>query len=253
MSHSTLGPTSPARRGVTVLTCLLVALSATPTAAADSKTEPSTSSDSEAATEPSDEKSSERPSPKVSPESVEKPPPPPLSPVLSLSVPHLVLGAISGDDGRYWPMGELTLELNLGPKLSVAPIAGGMYVTTGRGTRGVITAGVQGRAYITDTYNSGIYGAAELLGTGSVGYGDRDPTVGVHFVHSGLSPSAVIGMKLNAAGGFIVDANVGMGVRYILADQFSSFDVDVDPGFDVTMNLNLGWGFGGSNNNSSSD
>lgn len=163
--------------------------------------------------------------------------------VLSLSVPHLLLGAISSGSGRYWPMLELTGEFQRAPRLSIAPVAGGMLVTTDSGTSGVILAGAQGRAYITDTFNNGIYAAAEVLGTGAVGTGNADPTVGVPFVYSGISPSLMLGLKLNPGGGFMIDTQAGIGARHLLADAFSTFNPNLDPSLDLTVNFNLGWGF----------
>jgi hypothetical protein len=185
----------------------------------------------------------ERGPPTVSPESLEDGPGPPRPLVLTASVPHLLIGAIKGSRGTYWPMLELTLELQQSQRLSVAPIAGGSFVTTDFGTSGILTAGAQGRAYITDTFNSGIYGSAELVATGVFGSGSADPTIGVPFVYSGVSPSLALGLKLNVGGGFIMDTQVGVGVRNILADEFSIFDVQVDPAADLTLNINLGWGF----------
>jgi len=163
--------------------------------------------------------------------------------VLSLSVPHLLLGAISGGSGSYWPMLELTGEFQRAPRLSIVPVAGGMLISTDAGSSGVILAGAQGRAYITDTFNNGIYAAAEVLGTGAVGSGNADPTVGVPFVYSGISPSLLLGLKLNPGGGFVIDTQAGIGARHLLADAFSTFNPNLDPSLDLTVNFNLGWGF----------
>jgi hypothetical protein len=136
----------------------------------------------------------------------------------------------------FVPMAELTTEIRLAPKLSVAAIAGvGAFhdqATNARVT--LVEGGASLRYYLTGSFRSGVQLGAEAA---YVHASTTDMTIDIRARGLGLSP--FVGYKWTHHSGFTLEAQGG--VTWVAADARSSTASASRSAVGPMLNLNVGW------------
>lgn len=137
------------------------------------------------------------------------------------------------------PMGELTAEVRLAPKLGVAAVIGvGAIRVDGIEDRvAVYEGGASVRYYVTGSFRKGIQLGAEALYL----YAKTADDVMSDIRAEGLGLSPFVGYKWTHHSGLTLEAQGG--VTYVAVRAHSDTEMKEDSRVGPMLNLNLGYGF----------
>jgi len=156
---------------------------------------------------------------------------------LTISPLHLII-----------PMVEVTGEVRLLDKVSIAGILGGGRIQGASGSTNVdltiYEIGAQARYYVTGSFDSGAQVGVELLQLGVTG-GATDGEITASASGEGFSAGAFAGYKHTFGFGLVLDGQLGYSTTLVKASasgEGASASAS-QSGRGVLLNLNIGWAF----------